>query len=99
MPPLMAQQQQAQRVVQGKVIDDAGNGLKGATVFLKDSHTLSVKSYIASDDGSFHFGQLTQNVDYEVWAERNGKKSAVKNISSFDTRKEFNITLKIDTAK
>jgi len=88
-----------QRVVQGKVIDDSGSGLKGATVFLKDSHTLSVKSYIAADDGSFRFGQLTQNVDYEIWAELAGKKSAVKSISSFDTRKEFNITLKIETAK
>jgi len=95
----MAQQSQTQRVVEGKVVDEAGNGLKGATVFLKDTHSLSVKSYIASDDGSFHFGQLTQTVDYEVWAERNGKKSSVKNISSFDTRKAFNLTLKIDSAK
>jgi hypothetical protein len=99
IPQLMAQQQQVQRVVQGKVIDDSGSGLKGATVFLKDSHTLSVKSYIAADDGSFRFGQLTQSVDYEIWAELAGKKSAVKSISSFDTRKEFNITLKIETAK
>jgi hypothetical protein len=92
-------QQQAQRVVQGKVIGSSGAGLKGATVFLKDDHTLAVKSYIATDDGSFRFGQLLQSTDYELWAEYNGKKSSVKNISSFDTRAEFNITLKIDTAK
>ena len=91
--------QQVQRVVEGKVVDNSGNGLKGATIFLKDTHSLSVKSYIASDDGSFHFGQLIQTVDYEVWAEIAGKKSAVKNISSFDTRKFFNLTLKIDTTK
>ena len=94
--PLLAQQQ-AQRVVQGKVVDKADAGLKGATVYLKDGHTLSVKSYIATDDGSYRFGQLTQNTDYQLWAESNGKKSAVKNISSFDSRTEFNITLKIDT--
>ncbi len=97
--PLLLAQQQAQRVVQGKVADKSGAGLKGATVFLKDSHTLSVKSYIASDDGSYRFGQLAQNTDYQIWAEMAGKKSAVKNISSFDTRAEFNITLKIDTGK
>jgi hypothetical protein len=98
-PSSLMAQQQTQRVVQGKVVDKADAGLKGATVYLKDGHTLSVKSYIATDDGSYRFGQLAQNTDYQLWAESNGKKSAVKNISSFDTRNEFNITLKIDTGK
>ncbi|HXE06336.1 MAG TPA: carboxypeptidase-like regulatory domain-containing protein [Acidobacteriaceae bacterium] len=92
----VAQDANALRTVQGKVVDKSGAGLKGATVYLKDSHTLAVKSYIAADDGSYRFGQLAQNTDYEVWAESGGKKSSVKNISSFDTRKEFDITLKID---
>jgi hypothetical protein len=90
-------QQPAQRIVQGKVVDSSGAGLKAATVYLKDGHTLSVKSYVATDDGSYRFGQLTQSADYQLWAEWNGKKSSTKNISSFDTRNEFNITLKIDT--
>jgi hypothetical protein len=89
-------QDSATRTVQGKVVDKSGTGLKGATVYLKDSHTLAVKSYIATDDGSYRFGQLAQNVDYELWAESGGKKSSTRNISSFDTRKEFDITLKID---
>jgi hypothetical protein len=93
---LFAQQGQTQRVVQGRVLDKGDAGVKGATVYLKDDHTLAVKSYIASDDGSYRFGQLTQNTDYELWAELNGKKSAVKNLSSFDTRPVFNINLKID---
>ncbi|HEY4381726.1 MAG TPA: carboxypeptidase-like regulatory domain-containing protein [Acidobacteriaceae bacterium] len=93
--PLLAEQQ-AQRVLQGRVVDKADTALKGATVYLKDGHTLAVKSYIASDDGTYRFGQLAQNTDYTVWAEIGGKKSAVKSISSFDTRNEFNITLKID---
>jgi len=95
---LLAAQTPAQttRIVQGKVVDKAGAGLKGATVYLKDDHTLAVKSYIAADDGSYRFGQLTQNTDYELWAESAGKKSSVKSISSFDSRKEFDFTLKID---
>lgn len=92
-------QQQAQRVVQGKVVDKSEAPLKGAVVYLRDGHTMSVKSYIAGDDGSYRFGQLAQNTDYSVWAESSGKKSDVKNISSFDTKTEFNITLKIDTSK
>jgi hypothetical protein len=97
----MAQQQQAQRVVQGKVEDKADAPIKGAVVYLQDGHTLSVKSYVSGADGSYRFGQLAQNTDYQLWAEfpAGGKKSAVKNISSFDTKTEFNITLKIDTGK
>jgi len=86
-------QQAAERLVQGK----SGAGLKAATVYLKDEHTLSVKSYVAGDDGSYRFGQLAQSADYQLWAEVDGKKSGVKNISSFDTRNEFDITLKVDT--
>jgi hypothetical protein len=92
-------QQTPQRVVQGKVVDSSGAGLKSATVYLKDGHTLAVKSYIAGDDGSYRFGQLAGNADYQIWAEVGGKKSGVKNITSFDTRNEFNITLKVDTGK
>ena len=89
-------QQQAQRVVQGKVVDKSDAGMKGSTVYLKDGHTLSVRSYIASDDGTYRFGQLAQNTDYELWAESDGKKSKVANISSFDSKAQINITLKVD---
>jgi len=35
----------------------------------------------------------------QLWAESGGKKSGVKNPSSFDSRKQFDINLKIDTSK
>jgi hypothetical protein len=88
-----------QRVVQGKVTDHSDAPLKGAVVYLKDGHTLAVKSFIADDQGGYRFGQLAQNTDYELWAESNGKKSSVKTISSFDTKNQFFINLKIDTSK
>ncbi len=99
LPLLRAQQQPTERVVEGTVVDKSGAALKGATVFLKDDRTLSVMSCIAASDGSYRFGQIAQSTDYEVWAELAGKKSAVKSISSFDTRPKFNFTLKIDTGK
>lgn len=93
-PKLLAQS--AMRTVQGRILDKEGAALKGATVFLKDGHTLSIRSYIAGDDGAYRFGQLSQNSDYQLWAESDGKKSSVKTISSFDSKMQVNLDLKID---
>jgi hypothetical protein len=96
---LTAQRGPVQRTVQGKVTDKGEAGLSGAVVYLKDDHTLAVKSFISEADGQYRFGQLTQNTDYELWAESNGKKSPTKTISSFDSKASFQINLKIDTGK
>ena len=91
-----ARAQSAQRVVQGKVIDKSDAPIKGAVVYLKDDQSLAVKSAISGDDGSYRFGQLAQNTDYELWATSNGKKSSTKTISSFDNKNQFYIDLKIN---
>ena len=96
---LFAQRGALNRVVVGKVIDKGDAPLKGAVVYLKDDHTLTVKSFIAGDTGDYRFGQLAQGTDYELWAELNGKKSGTKTISSFDNKNAFTIDLKIDTSK
>lgn len=88
-------QTQTFRTVDGKVLDKANDPMKGAVVYLKDDHTLAVKSYIAGDDGSYHFGQLSPSTDYTLWAEANGKKSGNKSISSFDSRNKYDYTLTI----
>ena len=95
----LAQRGPAQRTVQGKVTDKGDAGIGGAVVYLKDDHSLSVKSFISETDGGYRFGQLTDGTDYELWAESNGKKSPTKTISSFDSKKAFQINLKIDTGK
>ncbi|MCU1222561.1 MAG: hypothetical protein JWQ42_654 [Edaphobacter sp.] len=88
-----------QRVVQGKVMDKSDAPMQGAVVYLKDGHSLAVKSFISGDQGAYRFGQLAQNTDYEIWAEHDGKKSPVKTISSFDSKNQFFINLKIDSGK
>lgn len=84
-----------QRTVRGRVEDKSGNGIKGAVIYLKDGRTSSVKSAIADDDGSYRFVQLSQNTDYEIWAKSAGKKSSTHSISSFDSKNNYDITLKI----
>ena len=94
-----AQRGPVTRTIAGKVTDKGNAPLQGAVVYLKDDKTLSVKSFIATDQGTFRFGQLSQSTDYEVWAESSGKKSATKTISSFDSKADVTVNLKIDTNK
>jgi hypothetical protein len=84
----------AQRVVSGRVLDDSDKPVANAVVYLKDTRTLTVKSYLAAADGTYRFGQLSATTDYEVWAESGGRKSKTKSISSYDTKNEFHIDLK-----
>jgi hypothetical protein len=84
----------SQRTIQGKVYD-GDTSVGGATVFLKNLKTRNVKSFTSTPDGSFRFAQVGMIDDYEVWAERATKKSAVKTVSSFDSRKQVDFDLKL----
>jgi Carboxypeptidase regulatory-like domain len=94
-PQVAEAQNFGQRIIQGKVVDDTGTLVGGATVFLKNVKTRSVKSFNSTSDGSFRFAQVGMVDDYEVWAEQGKKKSAVKTVSSFDSRKQLDIELKL----
>ena len=91
--PLLAQQQQT-RAVEGQVTEhDAA--VTGAIVYLKNTKTLGVKTFIADNKGMYRFNALSPNVDYEIYAEKNGKKSETRTLSSFDSRKLATINLKL----
>jgi hypothetical protein len=87
------------RSVQGRVVDDSDNPLSDAIVYLSDQRTLTVQTYITQQDGAYNFEQLSPNDDYKLWAQRNGKKSKTRILSSFDNRSTFRVIIKIDTGK
>jgi hypothetical protein len=94
-PAMGADQQQQTRSLQGQVMNDADAPFPSAIVYLKNTKTLAVKTFIADKEGSYRFNALSPNVDYEVYAEKDGKKSDSKTLSSFDSRKQATINLKI----
>jgi len=65
-------------------------------VYLTNTRTRAVKSYIVSNDGAYRFPELSPNIDYEVYAQYKGLKSETKTVSQFDDRPQVNIVLRID---
>jgi len=97
--PVVAQgkkdQESAIRRVQGKVLDGNDAPVKDAVVYMKNLRTLAIKTLISDQQGRYTFMELSPNVDYQVWAESNGAKSSTKTVSSFDSRPQFDIDLKL----
>ena len=85
------------RLLTGKVLDREDNPVVNAVVYVTDTRTRAVKTFIVGNDGTYRFPALAANVDYEVYAQFNGKTSDTKRMSQFDDRKLVNIVLKIDT--
>ena len=83
------------RALTGQVMNQQNTPLAEAIVFLKNTKTMAVKTFIAGQDGIYRFNALSPNVDYEVYAEHKGKRSDTKTLSSFDSRKTATINLKI----
>jgi hypothetical protein len=83
------------RTVIGHVMNRQDQPVQKAIVYLKNTKTLAIKTYISEADGSYRFSGLTSNVDFEIYAEHEGARSDTKTVSSFDSRKQVNITLRI----
>src|SRR6516162_6425111 len=74
------------RTLTGLVLDKSDHPVPNAVVYLKNAKTLAVKSFFAEKDGSYRFPELALNIDYEIYAEKDGKKSDSKTLSQFDDR-------------
>ena len=85
------------RLLTGRVVDKEDTALPNAVVYVTDTRSRAVKTYIVGPDGTYRFPALAANVDYEVYAQFNGKSSDTKRVSQFDDRKVVNINLRVDT--
>ena len=85
------------RLLTGRVVDKQDAPLPSSVVYLANTRTRAVKTFIVGQDGMYRFPALSPNVDYEVYAQYKDRKSDTKTVSQFDTRPTVNINLKIDT--
>lgn len=89
----------ALRTIHGSVVDKSENPVPSSVVYLLNTKTQAVKTYIADDAGTYRFSGLDPNVDYEVHAEHNDMTSPTRTVSSFDSRHDIEVVLKLSNKK
>jgi protocatechuate 3,4-dioxygenase beta subunit len=87
--------QSGTRMLSGQVMGNGDAPLNKAIVYLKNTKTLAMRTFITNTDGNYRFPSLSPNIDYEVYAESNGKRSDTKVLSSLDSRPNPRINLRI----
>jgi hypothetical protein len=95
-PPPEKQKGPVLKTVSGRVTGKDDVPLKDAIVYIKNTRTNAIKTYIADEAGKYQFNALLPNVDYEIFADAKGAKSDTKRLSSFDSRTDVTINLHID---
>lgn len=83
------------RTVHGEVVDKSDNPAPKSVVYLLNTKTQAVRTYFADEKGEYHFSGLDPNVDYEVHAELGHSVSSTHKISSYDSRRDIDMTLKL----
>jgi len=83
------------RSIEGSVLDASGSPVPAAVVLLKDTKTLQVRSYIAQQDGKYHFFGLSTDINWQLRAEANGMTSKTKTVSVFDSHTKVILNLKL----
>ena len=68
-------------------------------MLLKDAKTLQVRSFIAQQDGKYHFYGLSTDVNWQLRAEADGMTSKTKTVSVFDSHSKVLLNLKLDKKK
>ena len=83
------------RTVSGAVLNEKSDVVADATVFLQNQKTKTIRSYTTPENGRFYFTQVSMTDDYNLWAQKDQQKSATRIVSSWDTRTNFTIDLRL----
>jgi hypothetical protein len=84
------------RTLTGMVSNQHGTPMGDSVVYLTNTRTMGVKTYIVGKDGMYRFPALSPNIDYQVYAQYQSRKSDTKTLSSFDSRPNAVINLRVD---
>jgi Carboxypeptidase regulatory-like domain len=87
------------RTIRGTVLDKDETPRPSGVVYLLNTKTQAVKTYIADEAGNYRFSGLDPNVDYEVHAEHEDMTSSTRTVSSFDSRRDVELVLKLTRKK
>jgi len=87
------------RTVHGSIVDKDDNPVVSSVVYLLNVRTQSIITRITDDTGNYRFSGLDPNVDYEIHAEHGDLTSATRTISSFDSRRDIEVILKLSRRK
>ncbi|HYL46141.1 MAG TPA: carboxypeptidase-like regulatory domain-containing protein [Candidatus Limnocylindrales bacterium] len=87
------------RTLHGSVINKNEDPVPSSVVYLKNVKSQSIKTYIADSSGNYKFSGLDPNVDYELHAETQDLTSSTRTISSFDSRRDIEVILKLNRKK
>jgi len=90
-------EKQVGRLLLGKVLDQGDNPLPDSIVYLTNTRTRAIKTYIVGQDGTYRFPAMSTAIDYEIYAQYKGHRSDTKSLSQFDDRSQVYMDLKIDT--
>jgi Carboxypeptidase regulatory-like domain len=89
----------ALRTVHGTTLDKDENPVASSVVYLVNVKTQAITTRIADDSGNYRFSGLDPNVDYEIHAEHSEMASPTRTISSFDSRRDIEVILKLSHKK
>lgn len=83
----------AERAVKGTVFYKGGEPAAEAAVELEDRTTMQVLSHRTDRNGHYYFLGLNADKDYEVRAQKNGRRSKSHTVSRFSSNAEETVDL------
>jgi hypothetical protein len=87
------------RTIHGQVLDKDENPAPSSVVYLLNRKTQAIRTYIADSTGNYRFSGLDPNADYEAHAEQGDLISPTRAISSFDSRRDMELTFRLTHKK